>query len=46
MRRALSAALAALSVIGTAALSSLRMGDDSKRRAIDYRVDNIVVSAP
>lgn len=32
--------------LGTAALSSVRMGDDSKRRPIDYRVDNIVVSAP
>jgi len=32
--------------LGTAALNSVRMGDDAKRRTLDYRVDNVVVTTP
>ena len=32
--------------VGTSALTSLRLGDDSKRRAHDYRVDNVRVTTP
>jgi hypothetical protein len=32
--------------LGTSALTAVRMGDDAKRRAHDYRVDTILVTTP
>ena len=32
--------------LGTSALTAVRLGDDAKRRAHDYRVDNVLVTTP